>query len=100
MKLDFCNRTHGTEIAIRTGSLTGECYTYYKDGTYKLTDDEGVRVYTAFDACNVRNGQLPVPNSQSENEYLIEEFGQTALGIKGELAEGVVTWKNIYTQVR
>jgi len=49
--------------------------------------------------CSRINSYLPVPQTNAENEFITKNFGETFLGIKGELNGGVVTWKNIYTQV-
>ena len=76
----------------RTGVLSGDCYVKYKD--YELTSPK------AFSVCSGLNAQLPVPTSDSENEFLTKNFGETFLGIRGELTDDVVTWKDIYTKVK
>ena len=73
-----------------TGLLSGECYYQIQnDGTFK----------EAVATCKKNNCQLPVPTSMEENEF-IGSLGSTFLGIRGDFDDGVVTWNNIYTQVR
>ena len=80
---------HGS-VSNRTGLLSGTCYFGSKEPTY--IDD-------AIAACSKLNGQLPVPSSEGENQFFVTAYGETFLGIKGELDGGVMTWRNIYTQV-
>ena len=81
---------HGSRFN-RTGMLYGKCY---------VVSNEPAHVGDAIAACSKLNGQLPVPSAEEENQYFVTAYGETFLGIKGELDGGVMTWRNIYTQVR
>ena len=87
--LELCVIKNGNGFN-RTGMLSGKCYMHHKRAAY--IDD-------AIADCSMLNGQLPVPSSEQENQLFVTTYGETFLGIEGELDGGVVTWRNIYTQV-
>lgn len=69
--------------------MSGECY-YYMN--YEAT------FAAASQTCQQRGGQLPVPMSEEDSEY-ISTIGSTFLGISGLFDDGIITWMNIYTNV-
>jgi len=85
--IDHCQS--GDHTFRQTGIFSGRCYfQILKDKTF----NEAVKT------CSQKNCQLPVPISMEENQF-IGSIGSTFLGIRADFDDGVVTWKNIYTQV-